>query len=147
MDASTGAPTRAVRVTVNGAMHEIAVSADDSAVEVLRERLGLTGTKLVCGDGVCGACTVLVDGTPMASCMLPAAALQGRALTTIEAFKAGLHPVQRAFVGHDALQCGYCTPGFVVEAIAFHDRWRAAHGATDPGRGEVAAALSGHLCR
>jgi xanthine dehydrogenase YagR molybdenum-binding subunit len=128
-------------------MHEIAVSAEDSAVEVLREGLGLTGTKLVCGDGVCGACTILVDGTPMASCMLPAAALHGRAVTTIEAFRAGLHPVQRAFITHDALQCGYCTPGFVVEAIAFHDRWRSERGATDPGREEVVLALSGHLCR
>jgi len=147
MDASTAAPVEPVRVTVNGALKEISVSAEDSAVEVLRERLGLTGTKLVCGDGVCGACTVLVDGIPMASCLLPATALHGRALTTIEAFGTNLHPVQRAFIAHDALQCGYCTPGFVVEAIAFHDRWRAEHGTTEPSREEVVHALSGHLCR
>lgn len=121
--------------------------ADEAAVDVLRDRLGLTGAKLVCGEGVCGACTVLLDGVPVASCLLPATALEGRALTTVEGFGPDLHPVQRAFVAHDALQCGYCTPGFVVESIAFHDRWRRERGTDEPSRDEVARALAGHLCR
>src|SRR5450755_1037385 len=133
--------------TLNGEACEIEVRADESAVEVLRDRLGLTGTKLVCGEGVCGACTVLVDGVAMTSCLLPAAALDGRAVTTVEGFAPDLHPVQRAFMAHDALQCGYCTPGFVVEAVAFHDRWRAERGNAEPTRDDVVAALAGHLCR
>ncbi|HJS75778.1 MAG TPA: 2Fe-2S iron-sulfur cluster-binding protein, partial [Burkholderiales bacterium] len=128
-------------------MRELAVPAEESAVELLRDRLNLTGTKLVCGEGVCGACTVLVDGVPMASCLLPASALDGRAVTTVEGLGSELHPVQRAFIAHDALQCGYCTPGFVVEAVAFHDRWRTERGNEEPAREEVVKALSGHLCR
>lgn len=128
-------------------MRELAVPAEESAVELLRGRLNLTGTKLVCGEGVCGACTVLVDGVPMASCLLPASALDGRAVTTVEGLGSELHPVQRAFIAHDALQCGYCTPGFVVEAVAFHDRWRTERGNEEPAREEVVKALSGHLCR
>ncbi len=136
-----------VRFSVNGEPREIEVRAEEAAVEVLRDRLGLTGAKLVCGDGVCGACTVLLDGVPVTSCLLPATALEGRALTTVEGLGPDLHPVQRAFIAHDALQCGYCTPGFVVEAIAFHDRWRQERGTDEPAREDVAQALAGHLCR
>lgn len=143
----SAATSEAIRVCVNGAQREIAVRPEESAVELLRERLRLTGTKLACGEGVCGACTVLVDGVPMASCVLPATALDGRNVVTVEGFGPGLHPVQRAFVAHDALQCGYCSPGFVVEAIAFHDRWRAEHAGEEPTREQIAQALSGHLCR
>ncbi|MFJ7156509.1 molybdopterin-dependent oxidoreductase [Streptomyces sp. NPDC101118] len=130
---------------VNGAPHTADVDDDPAAVDVLRDRLGLTGTKLVCGGGVCGACTVQVDGEPRVSCLTPAVLLAGRRVTTAEGL-AG-HPVARAFAAHDALQCGYCTPGFVVGAAAFHDRWRAAHGRTAPGREAIADALAGHLCR
>ncbi len=137
-----------VELTVNGKAYRLDLGAEDAALDVVRERLGLTGSKRGCGHGACGACTVLVDGTPQASCVLPAVALHGRAVTTIEAVGgAELHPVQRAFVAEDALQCGYCTPGFVVEAVAFYDRWRAANGATRPSAPEVADALEGHLCR
>ena len=95
-----------------------------------------------------GACTVLLDGTPVASCLLPAQAAAGKALTTVEGIGGtNLHPIQKAFMAHDALQCGFCTPGFIVEAAAFHDRWRAARGTATPSREEIAAALSGHLCR
>ena len=136
-----------VEFSVNGQQRAFQVRAEETAVEILRDRLGLTGTKLVCGDGVCGACTVLLDGVPAVSCLLPATALHGRAVTTVEAFGPGLHPVQRAFIANDALQCGYCTPGFVVEAIAFHDRWRSERGSEEPSREEVVQALAGHLCR
>jgi CO/xanthine dehydrogenase Mo-binding subunit/aerobic-type carbon monoxide dehydrogenase small subunit (CoxS/CutS family) len=139
--------SKRIRFNVNGETRETEVRDDESAVEVLRDRLGLTGTKLVCGDGVCGACTVVLDGVPVNTCVLPAAALEGSELKTVEAFGPQLHPVQRAFVAHDALQCGYCTPGFVVEAIAFHDRWRAERGTAEPTRDDVVRALAGHLCR
>ncbi|WP_221349940.1 molybdopterin-dependent oxidoreductase [Streptomyces beigongshangae] len=133
-------------VTVNGVPAEVAADPDDTLVELLRDGLGLPGTKLACGSGVCGACTVLVDGTPVVSCLTPCAAVRGRTVSTVEGL-AGNHPVQRAFVAHDALQCGYCTPGFVVEAAAFVDRWRAAHGDVAPPRELIADAMAGHLCR
>ena len=124
------------------------VRGDESAVEFLRDRCGLTGTKLGCGAGVCGACTVHVEGTPMVSCLLPVQHLDGRAVTTIEAYRGNdLHPVQRAFIARDAMQCGYCTPGYVMESIAFFERWRAEHGVAAPSREAIADALAGHLCR
>ncbi|MGW7436769.1 molybdopterin-dependent oxidoreductase [Streptomyces sp. NPDC054849] len=130
---------------VNGARRAVDVDDDPAAVEVVRDRLGLTGTKLVCAGGVCGACTIQVDGEPRVSCLTPAVVLAGRRVTTVEGLSG--HPVARAFAGEDALQCGYCTPGFVVEAAAFFERWRADHGRTRPGREPIADALAGHLCR
>ncbi len=139
-----------VKTTVNGEVHELRVDPDELAVHTLRG-LGKTGTKLCCGAGTCGACTVLVNGAPQVSCLLPATALHGAEITTVEGIAAthpsGAHPVQRAFLAEDALQCGYCTPGFIVEATAFHDAWRAAHGTATPSRDDVQAALAGHLCR
>ncbi len=135
-------------VTVNGQSRPLPDDVDALLVDVIRDQLALTGTKLVCGSGVCGACTVLLDGSPVASCLLPGRAAAGKTLTTVEGIGgAKLHPVQKAFMAHDALQCGFCTPGFIVEAAAFHDRWRAARHAATPSREEIAAALSGHLCR
>ncbi|MFD6099945.1 molybdopterin-dependent oxidoreductase [Nocardiopsis flavescens] len=131
---------------VNGSPVPVPDSPATSAAAHLRDGLGLTGTKVACGTGVCGACTVLVDGSPAASCLLPADRLAGRSVTTVEGL-GGEHPVQRAFAAHDGLQCGYCTPGFVVEASVFVDGWRAEHGDTPPGREEIADALAGHLCR
>lgn len=134
--------------TVNGRPATLPDDPDTLLVDVIRDRLDLTGTKLVCGSGVCGACTVLLDGAPVVSCLLPAGAAAGKTLTTVEGVgNNGLHPIQKAFMAHDALQCGFCTPGFVVGAVAFHDRWRAARGNAVPSREEIAAALSGHLCR
>ena len=136
------------RALINGCSTTLPDDPEALLVDVLRDDLRLTGTKLVCGAGVCGACTVLVDGAPVVSCLLPAKAVAGKTVTTVEGIGAGkLHPVQRAFMALDALQCGFCTPGFIVEAAAFHDAWRAARGAATPGREEIAAALSGHLCR
>ena len=135
-----------MKVTVNGVPAEVDADPDDTLVEMLRDGLGLPGTKLGCGSGVCGACTVLVDGTPLVSCLTPCAAVEGRAVSTVEGL-AGTHPVQRAFVTHDALQCGYCTPGFVVEAAAFVDNWRATRGDVTPPRELIADAMAGHLCR
>src|SRR4051794_3525849 len=135
-------------MTINGRIEPVADDADALLIDVVRGTLKLTGPKLVCGAGVCGACPVLVDGAPVASCVMPARAAAGKSVTTIEGIGAAkLHPVQKAFMAHDALQCGFCTPGFIVEAVAFHDRWRAGGAAGMPSREEIGAALSGHLCR
>ena len=135
-----------MNIAING---KICSVADDDVmlIDVIRNG-GLTGTKLVCGGGVCGACTVLLDGKPVVSCLMPAKAARDRQVTTVEGIAAnGLHPVQKAFVACDALQCGFCTPGFVVEAAAFHDEWRRNKGTVAPTRTDVTAALAGHLCR
>jgi xanthine dehydrogenase YagR molybdenum-binding subunit len=135
-------------MTINGRPAPLPGDQDALLVDVIRDTLGLTGTKLVCGSGVCGACTVLLDGVPVVSCLLPAQAAANKSVTTVEGIGAtDLHPIQKAFMAHDALQCGFCTPGFVVEATAFHDRWRAEKGTALPSREDIAAALSGHLCR
>ncbi|WP_050402697.1 molybdopterin-dependent oxidoreductase [Bradyrhizobium embrapense] len=134
--------------TVNGRAESLPDDPDALLIDIVRDQLGLTGTKLVCGAGVCGACTVLVDGAPVTSCLMPARAAAGKAVTTVEGIGATrLHPVQKAFMAHDALQCGFCTPGFIVESVAFCDQWRATRGTAAPSREEIGAALSGHLCR
>jgi xanthine dehydrogenase YagR molybdenum-binding subunit len=135
-------------VTINGRVETLPDDPEALLVDVVRDKMNLTGTKLVCGAGVCGACTVLLDGVPVVSCLMPAGAVAGRTVTTVEGIGgARLHPIQRAFMALDALQCGFCTPGFVVEAVAFHDGWRKAKGTALPSREEIGAALSGHLCR
>ncbi len=138
-----------IPTTVNGTVVDIDVSGPEAAVDVIREQLGLTGTKLVCAGGVCGACTIQLDGEPVAGCLTPATALRGAEVTTVEGLSVDgeLHPAQRAFLAHDGLQCGYCTPGFVTAASAFVDRWRAEHGDTEPTRHVIADALAGNLCR
>src|SRR3954453_5976968 len=135
-------------MTINGRLAPLPDDPDALLIDVVRDSQHLTGTKLVCGAGVCGACTVLVDGVPVASCLMPARAAADKAGTTVEGIGAAkLPPVQKAFMAHDALQCGFCTPGFIVEGAAFHDRWRASKGTVVPSREEIGAALSGHLCR
>ena len=110
-----------MRVFVNERLVEVEVHPDDTAIDLLRDRLLLTGAKLCCGSGTCGSCTILVDGVPVCGCLLPAASLEGRRLRTIEDLHDASHPIQRAFMYEDALQCGFCTPGFVMHAVAFHD--------------------------
>lgn len=136
-----------MKCVVNGRPVDLPVSADDTAIDVLHGPLSLTGTKLSCGAGTCGACTILADRVPVCSCLLPASALEGRDVTTIEGVGAGDHPVQRAFMQEDALQCGYCTPGFILQAVAFFEAWRAVEGRTTPPDAAIAEACAGHLCR
>src|SRR5712691_6618234 len=113
-----------VTLRVNGTARQVDVAPSDSLLTVLRDTLDLTGTKYGCGEGQCGACTVLVEGQAVKSCQPKASALlalQGRAITTIEALEQNgrLHPVQEAFLKHEAMQCGYCTPGMIMSAVAF----------------------------
>ncbi|MDX1448359.1 MAG: molybdopterin-dependent oxidoreductase [Acidimicrobiia bacterium] len=137
-----------IRFRLNG--HDVAFeSSAPTAVSLIRDDADLTGTKLVCGTGSCGACVIRVDGNAVASCLLPIEDLAGADVVTVEGLTAaGPHPVQRALAAHDGLQCGYCTPGFVMEAAVFCDRWRADHrDGIRPSVEDVTRALAGHLCR
>ena len=137
-----------MQTTINGQPLAFEPRHDETALEVIRERVGLTGTKLACGGGICGACTVRVDGVPKCSCLLPATQLEGKDIRTIEEHgRSNLHPVQRAFMANEGLQCGFCTPGFINEGIAFYDSWRAKQGKKRPLPHEIAVAMGGHLCR
>src|SRR5436853_7370898 len=130
-------------LTVNGEAHDVLVPVHKTLLEVLREDLGLTGTKHGCELGECGPCTVLVDGTPVLSCLTLPVELRGRAITTVEGLAQGgrLHPLQEAFTELGAAQCGYCTPGILVASKALLDRNPA------PTRSAVAEWLAGNLCR
>jgi xanthine dehydrogenase YagT iron-sulfur-binding subunit len=132
-----------MRLTINGEEHELALQGHETLLAVLRERLQLTGTKLGCGRGECGACTVLVEGRLAYSCLTLAAGCAGQAVTTVEGLGAAgtLHPLQRSFIELDALQCGFCTPGQLMAAAALLSRER------DPSAGQVRHAMSGNLCR
>src|SRR5262245_35108546 len=131
-----------VTLDVNGDRYVLELQPSHRLADVLRDDLGLTGTKIGCGEGSCGACAVLVDGQPVASCLLLAAAAEGHAVTTIEGLsRDGATPLQDAFVAEDALQCGYCTPGQIVSATAL------LAGVAKPTRDEIRAAMAGNLCR
>jgi xanthine dehydrogenase YagT iron-sulfur-binding subunit len=131
-----------IALDVNGERHALHVDPTARLVDVLRDELGLTGTKVGCAEGACGACAVLVEGRPAASCLLLAAQVDGRPLTTIEGLsRDGPTALQEAFVAEDALQCGYCTPGQVVAATALLEV------VPRPGVEEIRAALSGTICR
>ena len=138
-------PTEAGSITllVNGIARELSVEPHATLVEVLRDQLDLTGTKIGCDRGACSACTVWLDGAPVASCMLLAIDVGSCAVTTIEGLAQGeaLHPVQEAFIAHDAMQCGYCTPGMVMSCAALHER------SAQITQEDVEAAISGHTCR
>lgn len=128
---------------VNGKEVQVEAPAGITLLELLREYLGLTGTKEGCGVGECGACTVLLDGVPVDSCLLPAAKAEGREVTTIEGLAQGekLHPLQEAFISEGAVQCGFCTPGMIMSAKALLDR------EPHPTREQIKEAISGNLCR
>ena len=150
-EASAGgvsAPGDSVHLQVNGAAVEVSPGPDEALVDTLRERLGLTGAKRGCGHGACGACTVLLDGAAVVSCLLPTETLSGQAVRSVEGYGAGqpdgLHPVQRAILAQDALQCGFCTPGFVGSGVALYEATR---GGPAPDVEAVADALEGNLCR
>jgi xanthine dehydrogenase YagT iron-sulfur-binding subunit len=132
-----------ISLTVNGRTLEVDVPADERLLTTIRDRVELTGTKLVCGRGECGACTVMLDGRLAYSCLTLTAACEGQAVTTIEGLGAPdkLHPVQQAFVAHDAAQCGYCTPGQVLAAVALLEANPA------PDDDAITRGMSGNLCR
>jgi aerobic carbon-monoxide dehydrogenase small subunit len=128
----------------NGEKRNSDVSGETRALDLLRDDLNLTGTKEGCGKGECGACTILLDGKPVASCLLPAAKLDGRSVDTIESLKGEdgeLHPIQQAYLEEGAVQCGFCTPGMILSTKAL----LSANG--DPSVEEIESALSGNICR
>jgi isoquinoline 1-oxidoreductase alpha subunit len=131
-----------MKLVVNGSEHEVSVPEEMPLLWVLRDVLGLTGTKYGCGMAQCGACTVLLDGRPIRSCVRPAAAVAGHAVTTIEGLSPhGDHPVQRAWAEVDVVQCGYCQSGQILAAAALLAE------RSKPTDAEIDAALSGNLCR
>lgn len=132
-----------IRLRVNGEDREVLAPVHHTLLEVLREELGLSGTKHGCELGECGTCTVLLDGRPVLSCLTLPAECEGRDVTTVEGIASGgaLHPLQQAFADLGAAQCGYCTPGFLLVAEALLRR------TPSPSRPEIAEALAGNLCR
>ena len=134
---------RVIKLHVNGEEVEVLTEVHKTLLEVLREDLGLTGTKRGCDLGTCGACTVLIDGKPYLSCLTLAADVQGKKIMTIEGLSSegGLHPLQKTFVEKGAIQCGFCSPGMILTAKAFLDEH------PNPSEGEVKKAISGNLCR
>jgi aerobic-type carbon monoxide dehydrogenase small subunit (CoxS/CutS family) len=132
-----------VRFRVNGAERSVTTDPERRLLDVLREELRLTGTKYGCGEGQCGACLVLVDDAPARSCLVQVRAVDGKSVTTIEGLARGeaLHPVQEAFLEEGALQCGYCTSGMILAALALlRER-------PEPTEEEIVAGMNGHLCR
>ncbi len=139
----SGVPAILLETTVNGALHEIEIEPRMMLIDLLRERLSLTGTKRSCDMQVCGSCTVLLDGQPVSSCCTLAYEAHGREVLTIEGVsgQAGLHPVQQAFLDEFGVQCGFCTPGMVLTAMALLDE------DSDPDESKIRSYLSGNLCR
>ncbi len=135
--------TQRVTLLVNGEQHVLDVPANVTLLDLLRERLGLTGTKKGCDLGQCGACTVLLDGKRVNACLVLAVRVEGRAITTIEGIApdGALHPLQQAFIDHDGFQCGYCTPGQIMSGIALIAEGRGKDEA------EIRRHMSGNLCR
>ena len=129
-----------IQLCVNGQRHEVEARPDEMLLEVFRRELGLLSLRETCGIGVCGACTVLVDGEPISSCLLLAPLAEGREITTVEGL-GGDHPVQRAFSEAHAFQCGYCTPGMILTAKALLEE------RPSPTEEEIRLALAGNLCR
>jgi carbon-monoxide dehydrogenase small subunit len=134
---------RSMTLKVNDETYEVITAPNRTLLEVLRDELHYTGAKESCGEGVCGSCTVLLDGQPVRSCLTLAVAVEGKAITTIEGLAQGdqLHPVQAAFVTHHAIQCGFCSPGMILTAYALLEE------NPQPTEEEIRRALSGNTCR
>ncbi|HUS70871.1 MAG TPA: (2Fe-2S)-binding protein [Anaerolineae bacterium] len=134
---------RLIRLLVNGDQHDVAIWPNETLVEVIRDRLELTGTKMGCGEGACGTCTVLVEGRPVRSCLTLAVEAQGKEIVTIEGLAEGgdLHPVQKAFVQRGAIQCGFCSPAMILTGKALLEE------NPHPTDDEVRRAISGVVCR
>jgi carbon-monoxide dehydrogenase small subunit len=132
-----------IRFKLNGIETELVTDPNQILLWVLRDHFGLTGTKYGCGIGFCGACTVLIDGEPARSCMMPVSDVAGRSVVTIEGLEKDgkIHPVQQAFIDHDALQCGFCTPGMILTAVGMLEK------NPSPAREEIVAGLEENLCR
>ncbi len=132
-----------ISLTLNGQRVEVTTEPGRSLLDVLREDLGLTGTKYGCGEGQCAACTVLIDGQPTRSCLVKVGTLAGKGVVTIEGLAPGgrLHPVQEAFLEADALQCGWCTPGMIIGAVGLLRR------NPHPSDAEIVSGMNGHICR
>ena len=132
-----------IRFQVNGSARQVTTDPERRLLDVLREDLGLTGTKYGCGEGQCGSCLVLVDGEPTRSCLLPTGDAGGKQVTTIEGLARGdrLHAVQEAFIEEGAMQCGYCTSGMILAAVVLLRK------TPDPTHGQIVAGMDGHLCR
>jgi carbon-monoxide dehydrogenase small subunit len=132
-----------IKFTLNGRLTQVDVPAHWTLLRLLREKLGLTGTKEGCGIGECGTCTVLLDGMPVNACLVLVPKVEGRKVETIEGLgsRESLHPLQKSFIDHGAIQCGFCTPGILMSSKALFEK------NSQPTREEIKEAISGHLCR
>ena len=135
--------SQTLQFTLNGEPVTLTVDPDELLIDILRDKLLLTGTKVGCGEGECGACTVLLNDKPVNSCLLPAMKVQGKSILTIEGLAPGetLHPIQESFLEAGAVQCGFCSPGAILSTKALLDEKKS------PSEPEIKKALSGHICR
>jgi len=132
-----------IYLTVNGELHELLVEPYQTLVDIIRDEMGLTGTKKGCDSGECGACTIILNDKPVCSCLILGVEVDGSTILTIEGLKLGgkLHPIQKAFIEFGAIQCGFCTPGMIIAAKALLDSFH------NPTEEQVKMAISGNLCR
>jgi len=134
-------PHGLINLAVNGQRYEFVVEPNTTLYGLIHDRMGLTGVKMFCDRGACGSCTVIMDGRPILSCMTLAIECEGKSVETVEGVAAAKHPLIETYVAHHCMQCGYCTPGFVVTAKALLDK------NPDPSEEEIREALAGNLCR
>ncbi len=133
-----------IQLDINNQIYEVPINNRDLLVDVIRKKVGLTGTKKGCGEGDCGACTVLVDGAPILSCLTLAVSCQGKKITTIEGLaddQGNLHPIQQSFLDHGAVQCGFCTPGMILTTKAMLDK------NPQPDDRSIKRGIAGNICR